>query len=188
MSDYGVVADVSETLLKLLRERLSDLVAADHITPASPAEIDLDTSPWLAVFLYRIVEHLQLNNEHMERIGENQARRPPFVVDLLYLVVPYAQSREDEQRILGRVIQVFSAQAILRGSWLQGKLAGTDDEFRVVFHPLPHEELLRLWSAFDNKPYKLSICYLVTPVKIDSAAPPISVQPVVERTVRVYEQ
>ena len=42
MSDYTVLADVSETLLQLLREQMTGLVASDHITLASPADVELD--------------------------------------------------------------------------------------------------------------------------------------------------
>lgn len=186
MSEYGVIADVSETLLKLLQERMRDLVASDHITLASPAEVELDTSAWLTLFLYQVVENHHLKNLEMERIDSNRLRYPPFVVDLFYLVVAYAQKREDEHRILGRVMQVFASQPALRGSRLQGTLEGSEEELRVLFHPLPLEELLRLWNAFNNKPYKLSISYQVTSVKIDSLLPPLAVQPAVERTRRLY--
>src|SRR5947209_10728758 len=122
MSDYVVIGDVSETLLKVLRDRLSGLVASDHITLASPAEVELDTSPWLTLFLYQVLENHHMKNEPMERVDSSRLRQPPLVVDLLYLVVPYAQSRENEHQILGRVLQVFASEPVLRGSWLQGSL------------------------------------------------------------------
>jgi hypothetical protein len=187
MSDSSAIADVGETLLKVLREQLAPLVAADHITLASPADVELDTAPWLVLFLYQIVANPHLQNPPLIRTEPGRLQFAPLTVDLLYLVVPYAQSRENEHQIMGRVMQIFAAQPVLRGSWLQGSLAGSDEELRVLHHALPLDELLRLWTAFNNKPYKLSVSYLVTPVRIDSARPPISIQPVTQRDVRMQE-
>src|SRR5215470_6355331 len=154
MSDYVVIADVGETLLKVLRDRLTGLVTPDHVTLASPAEVELDTSPWLAIFLYHVVENVHLRNPPLERLDSARLGAVPMPVDLFYLVVPYAQTRENEHQILGRVLQSFASEPIIRGSTLQGSLAGTAEELRVVYHPIHLEELLRLWGAFYNKPYK----------------------------------
>src|SRR5687768_16956012 len=101
------------------------MIAPDHVTLASPAEIELDTSPWLAVFLYQVVPNPHLKNQPRERVDSGTQRPVPEWVDLFYLLVPYAQKREDEQKILGRVIQALGATPVLQGSWLQGGLAGT---------------------------------------------------------------
>ena len=185
MSDYVVLADVSETLLQVLRARMTGLVAAGHVTLASPADIEVDTSPWLALFLYQVTESSHERTGGLERVDASQHRHRPTVVDLTYLVVPYAQTRENELQILGRVIQTFASQPIVAGSWLQGSLASTDEELRVMLHPLPMEDLLRLWNAFNNKPYKLSLCYLVPSVAIDSALPAETFPPIVSHELNV---
>jgi len=185
MSDYTVIADVSETLLKLLRDRLAGLVTSDHVTLASPAEIELDTSPWLALFLYQVTENPHLKNQEPARIDALTLQHPPVTLDLSYLVVPYAQTRENEHQILGRVVQVLGSDAVLQGPHLLGSLAGTEEVLRVTLHPLPMEEMLRLWTGFYSKPYKLSLSYQVSPVKVDRTLPALTVQPVVERVLRV---
>ncbi len=185
MLGSDVIADVSETLLKLLRDQLAGTIASDHVTLASPAEVEVDNAPWLAMFLYQVTENQYLKNEPFERIDATQWRIPPYAVDLSYLLVPYAQSRETEQQILGKVLQVFSSHPIIKGSLLQRDLAGTDEELRIVFRPLSLEDMFRLWSAFPNKPYKLSVSYQVTPVRIDSVLPPLTAQPVLEKVVHL---
>jgi uncharacterized protein DUF4255 len=185
MSDYAVLADVSETLLRLLRTQMTGLVAADHIALASPADVELDTAPWLTVFLYQVIESPYGKTGGFERVDASQQRPAPTIVDLVYLVVPYAQTRENEYQMLGRVVQIFASQPIIAGSWLQGTLAGTGEELRVMLHPLPMEELLRLWNAFPNKPYKLSVCYLVSSVAIDSSRPAETFPAVVTRELNV---
>lgn len=185
MSDYAVIADVSETLLKLLRERLAGLVASDHVTLVSPAEIELDTSPWLAMYLYQVAENPHLKTQEPARIDALTLQHPPVTLDLSYLAVPYAQTRENEHQILGRVIQILGSDAVLQGPLLQGSLAGTADALRVTLHSLPMEEMLRLWGGFYSKPFKLSLSYQVSPVRVDRALPAMGVQPVVERVLRV---
>jgi hypothetical protein len=188
VSDALVIADVSDTLLKLLRDQMSALITPDHITLASPAEVELDTSPWLTLYLYQIGENPHLKNEDMLRLDATRMQHPPLTLDLYYLVVAYAQSRDNEHQLLGRVLQIFASQPVMRGSWLQGSLSGTSEELRVTYHTVAMEDMLRLWNAFNNKPYKLSIAYQVTPVRIDSARPPLTIQPIVERTVQIQLQ
>jgi hypothetical protein len=186
MGDHAAIADTSESLLTLLRDRLSGLVAPDHVTLVSPEEIELDTTPWLAVFLYQVLPNAHLKNLEPERVDSRTQRPAPTAVDLFYLLVPYAQKREDEHKILGRAIQALSATPVLRGSWLQGSLAGSGSHVRVLLHPLPLEEHLRLWNAFSNRPYKLSTTYLVTPVSIESSAESFDAPAVVERRLQVH--
>jgi hypothetical protein len=185
MSDYTVIADVSETLLKLLRDRLAGLVASDHVALVSPAEIELDTSPWLALYLYQVGENPHLKGQEPMRVDALTLQHPPVTLDLSYLVVPYAQTRENEHQILGRVVQILGSDAVLQGSHLQGSLAGTQEALRVTWQPLPMEEMLRLWTGFYSKPFKLSLCYQVSPVRVDRVLPAVGVQPVVERVLRV---
>jgi hypothetical protein len=185
MGDHAAIADTSESLLKLLRDKLTGLVTTDHVTLASPADIELDTAPWLAVFLYQALPNPHLRNLEAERVDAKTLKPAATRLDLHYLLVPYAQKREDEQKILGRVVQALSAAPVLHGSWLQGSLAGTNERIRVLHHPLPLEEQVRLWSTFVSRPFKLSATYQLTPVSIDSSAEPIVVPPVVERTLQV---
>jgi hypothetical protein len=187
MGDHAAIADTSESLLLLLRERLNGLVAPDHVTLVSPGEIELDTTPWLAVFLYQVLPSTHLKNLQPERVDSRTLRPAPTWVDLFYLLVPYAQKREDEHKILGRAIQGLGAAPVLRGSRLQGSLAGSDDRIRVLLHPLTLEEHLRLWHTFGSRSYKLSATYLVTPVSIESAAEPFDAPPVVERRLQVHQ-
>ena len=65
-------------------------------------------------------------------------------------------------------MNVLSDNAVLRGSVLKGGLEGTDEEFRITLNPVSLDELNRLWNSFYDKSFKLSVCYMVAPVKIDS--------------------
>jgi hypothetical protein len=64
-------------------------------------------------------------------------------------------------------MQIFHDNAILRGSVLHESLVG--EELRLILSPLSTDELNKIWSIVSgSKPYKLSVSYEVTPVRIKS--------------------
>jgi hypothetical protein len=164
VSDYTVISAVSETLRKLLDDNVADV----EPVLSSPAEIEGGASPRLSLFLYQVVEDPYLKNQERQKINSDLLQPSPLTLELFYLLTPYARTPKDEQQILGRVMQIFYDNATLRGSILQGALAGSDEEFRLLLHPLSIDELIKLWNAFPEKPLKLSVCYQVTPVRIES--------------------
>ena len=176
MSDYVVVSDVGDTLKKLLWNHLradpgiySDIIASeDDITLLSPQEMEVGNSRKLSLFLYQITECPYLKNQEMERIDSGMLRSIPLPLVLSYLITPNTNDRKKDHILLGKVMQILYDNAIMKGSILQGTLAGTDDELHVVLYSLPFDEMVRLWQSFTEVSFKLSVCYQVTPVKIDS--------------------
>lgn len=184
MSDYTAIADVSDSLVQLLRDHLTGLVASDHVALASPVDVELDTAPWLILFVYQVDSNAYLRNELPERLDSTTYRPAPTTLDLYYMLVPYAAARDTEYQILGRVVQVLASFPVLTGSLLRGSLAGSAEELHVAPTALSMEDLLRLWNTFTNRPFKVSLAYQITALKLDSLAPPIRVTPVVERSTR----
>jgi Pvc16 N-terminal domain len=175
MSDDTVIADVGETLIRLLRDNMTDLINPDTIVLLSPADVE-DQNIRLTLFLYSVMENAFLRNQHMRDVDASHQQYPPLSLDLYYLLTSYASAQIqdrtertlEEHRLLGRAMQVLYDHAIVRGSALQGSLAGTSDELRLVLNPLSLEDLNRIWSVFPNRSYRPSISYMVTPVTIDS--------------------
>jgi hypothetical protein len=168
MSEYVVINDISSTLLNLLKADTSGLIAADHIALSSPSDIVEDTSPRLGLFLYHIGENKHLKNQEMQAGDPGMSRYPPLPLNLFYLLTAYGQTRETEQQIIGRAMQIFYDHAVIGGSLLQGSLAGTNEEIIVAFNPLPIEDMNKLWSMLGSKPYRLSVTYQVSTALIDS--------------------
>jgi hypothetical protein len=185
VSEYTAITDVSDSLLQLLRDNLVGLVTSDHVTLASPADVVFDTAPWLTVFLYQVTPNAHLRNDLPERLDGGNYKPAPTSLDLFYMLIPYANSRDTEYQILGRVVQALASYPVLTGSRLRGSLAGSAEELHVVPTALAMEELLRLWNTFNNRPYKVSLTYQIAAIKIDSLQPPVHVAPVVERSLRV---
>ena len=171
MADFTGIGDVGETLKKLLKDDpWTGISPKPEVTFKSPKEIKDDggTANTVSLFLYQILENPHMKNEEGIRVNDAQLQVPPLVLDLFYLVTPYSEDKTQEKYILGKVMQIFYDHAILAGTVLQGSLADSDEELRLVAHPLSLDDLTKIWSAFQEVAYRLSVAYLVTPVRIDS--------------------
>ena len=175
MGDYRAIADIGDTLIGLLRDNMSDLIAPASVVLLSPADVD-DQNTRLTLFLYSVMENPHLRNQEVQNLSSTQLRYPPLSLDLHYLLTTYSSNlipdrterTMEEHRILGRAMRIFYDHAILSGTILQGSLAGTDEELRIIANPLSLDDLNKLWSVFPNRSYRPSTGYLVTPVRIES--------------------
>ena len=171
MSDYTVIGDVGETLKKLLVDDLwTGISPKPEITFKSPKEIKDDggSTNKVSLFLYQILDNPHLKNEEPVRVNDSRLQIPPFVLDLFYLVTPYSEDKTQEKYIIGKVMQIFYDNAVLSGTILQGALAGSDEELRLLFNPISLDDLTKIWNAFQDVAYRFSVSYLVTPIRIDS--------------------
>jgi hypothetical protein len=188
MALHTVIADVGTTLIELLCREMQDFFkqAVDYgeeedkelkreIVLGSPADIE-DEMTRLSLFLYRIEENGYLRNQEMQQLSPTELKYRPLTLDLFYMMTAYSPQKDptekniSEHRTLGRAMQVFYDNAILRGSVLKGSLAGTGAELRIMLTTLTAEDIniAQMWNSFENKPYKPSVFYKVTPVSIDS--------------------
>jgi uncharacterized protein DUF4255 len=168
MSEYTAIDDITNTVLNLFKNNTGGLLPQDRITAASPADVSDDTQPLLSFFLYQINENPHLKNESMTETSTGTLRYPPLSLNLYYLLTAYASSRETEHQVMGRAMQILHDNSVIRGSLLQGGLAGTFDEAVVAINAITLDDMNRLWSMFASKPYRLSVTYRVSTALIDS--------------------
>ena len=176
MSDYSVIADVGKTLTKLLWDNMKTdpqirpaiLTSEDDISLSSPEDIAAGNNKKLSFFLYQVAENPHLRNNKMQVTDPVKLKHVPLTLDLFYLVTPNTDDSSKDHTLLGKVMQIFYDNAIVKGSILQGSLEGTTEELRVVQYSLPFDELIRLWQSFSERSFKLSVSYQVTPIRIDS--------------------
>ena len=180
----NVIADLSESLIGILREGFRGVIPnpEEAVVLSSPGDLGPGESPRLCLFLYDVKENPTIKNA---TLPEERAR-PPLALDLYFMLTAYAPSRLadrtaatlEEYRLLGRAMAVLHEHLILRDPYLRGSLAGQGLNFRLFIHPLPVEETARIWNAFHTKPFKLSVCYLLTPAIIET--PTKEIKPVRE--------
>jgi hypothetical protein len=169
MADYSAIRDTSLTLEARLTAALKVMspppdVVIDNLVN-EPSQL-----PALSLFLYEIVEDGSAKNRPHVRTGAPPdviVRKPPLALKLKYLVTPWSSSRESEQEMLGRVMQVLYDGAVLTGSQLQGDLQNTATSLKVTLAALDLEERTRIWHAIQH-PYRLSVNYEVRVVNIAS--------------------
>lgn len=168
MAGYSVITDVGLSLVKVLREALvPDLIPhPDGVGLAHPHDKgDMN----LSLFLYEIKENTDYRSNDLIDQGDI-LRFPPIALDLSYLITAHSASDVlsraiDEHRIIGKTMQVLHDHNVLRCQDLQGSLSGSEQGIRITKEELELETIL---SMFPNMPYKLSLCYKVGPVFLDS--------------------
>lgn len=177
MSGYKVINAVDETLKALL---WSGMQADGEITSIPLNENDISLEPpfllikedkpledCLSVYLYRLSENGEMKNRPLERVNATTLRFPPLSLNLYYLVTPLTNSSANDHRLLSKAMQILYDNAIIKGSLLQGELKDSAEELRVNLSPLGVEEVNKIWTSF-MRPLRLSVCYEVKVVYIDS--------------------
>jgi hypothetical protein len=191
MSDYLVISAVSETLQDLLQLNITNSTDSQingvDISLLSPKELQ-ESGPTAAVsvWLYKVSRMSEMLNEPPQRTQPNQIPRYSLPLLLFYLVTPMTNDPLRRHALLGKVLQVFNDNAILRGSALQGVLQGTTEQLRINLEALTLEELSLVWYAL-SEPYQLSVTYLIQVVQIDSELEPVQTSPTIEKQSR-YSQ
>ena len=182
---FTVIRDVSETLKSLIQANIPELTAANRIVFESPAEVTPGGQPRLSMFLYKVRYNKYLRNEVRIRTAPDQLQDKPMVLDLLYLMTPYSNNTETELIIIEKLMSLFYDNAVLRGTQLEGDLeANGNDALRIVPDDLSVDEIEKLWTAFPNKAYRLSIPFIVSPVCVPSSRLR-TVPPVVQRDIEL---
>lgn len=184
--ELTIIRDVGKTLKEFLEANIPAL--KNNISFDSPAgmETPADDKRLLSLFPYQVAENVHMRNRNLEAPDPERLVYPPVILDLYYLLTPYANEREGEFDILEKVVRTFYDNAALRGSNLKGMLLDSgNEELRVVPNYLSLQDLNYLWSTF-AKPFKPSLAYLVTPVRIPSTRE-LETRRVVHKEDRYYQ-
>jgi len=169
MADYGVISDVSTTLVTLLdqdlrKPPLNGHALLDDLSGTAPAGLTL------TITLYEILEDAPSRNRPRPQQAAGTAvlsTKPPMALRLHYLLTPWGGDSVTEQQILGRAMQALYDEAILSGTALLGGLQGSADTLKITLIPLTLEDRARVWYAI-QKPYRLSVNYEVRVVNLDA--------------------
>lgn len=141
----------------------------------------------LNLFLYQLRESATFRNMNMPDVHSGEGGQQPLSLDLSYVLTAYGANDDDilAHRMLGRAMLMMHDHSTLTRDQIRLALPGNDlwrQVERVRLHPLPFgpEEMSKLWTGF-GKPYRLSVCYEVTVLLIESTAPKIAQLPVLSR-------
>ncbi|ETW96923.1 MAG: hypothetical protein ETSY2_45535, partial [Candidatus Entotheonella gemina] len=142
--------------------------------------------PKLLIYLCNVTDNPYLKNDTPAvpyiapdgRANQQFQYEPsPVVVDLHYMIVPYMKETIDEVKIVGYIKQLFSYGYLLKSAALnepklQHDLTHSHNEsLKIIPNDLSMEDVHKIWGGFPNQNYKLSLFYLVTPVRIPLGGP-----------------
>lgn len=180
MSDYNVIGAVGDTLRDLIWTGIESdsamvgmggiLKDKNHLSFEPPFRLFKDDGPgdnYLSLYLFRVLENPDLKNGPQFPNPAPDYAFPPLVLNLFFLITPLTNSSLNDQKLLGRVMQLFHDHAIVAGSELRGVLQTRAEELRLSLNPLSLEDITKLWSAF-LRPFRLSVCYEARAVIVDS--------------------
>jgi hypothetical protein len=181
MATYTAIADVSETLVALLRDEFAardDVFTMDGeaVSLVAPDAVDEESATRLSLSLYRIEENASMKNTDMGRASDpTVSQEPPLALDLYYLVTAYpgggsadgTAATVEQQRVLGLAMQTFHDNAVLSDEQLSGSL-DSDVDLQISLVSTSVDELTGLWSTVPDAAFQPSAVYHVGPVLIDS--------------------
>lgn len=184
----SILLDIGDSLRDLLLKKVNELSDENSIVLDSPGEIEPNSNTKLSIFLYQIVENSYLKNIEREPIGRDRMRFPPLLLDLHFLFTPYAKNRETELIIIEKLLQVFHDDPVLKKDLLKESLKESgNEEIRIIPNNINPEEMNKLWERFPNKSFKLSLSYILTPVRIPSEKPPTIIKRVIRKEIEIHD-
>ena len=173
MASAQAVAAVSATILGLLRDRYP----RDEFGPSLAFELyqarDF-VSPMregIAICLWRVAPNTSLRTLGTRTDALGRRFRGSFPVDLYYLIVPFAEQSERQQRLLGWVMRAMHDLGPLAPTHLNHFLAESDifaedESLDAVADPLSVGDYLSLWDRVRRLP--AAATYVVRMVRLDS--------------------
>lgn len=172
MADYPIIADVSNYIVRTLREKMcpEPIPSPNNIVVSTPAESDVDYI--VGLYLYDVREEGEVSVPAMVSSGRTRLRRPSRPYSLYYMLFLNGSSQMglkggDVQKIIGRAAQIINDSSSVSPRALQSWLE--DEEPPIIFSParMSLEDKVRVWSAI-NKPYQVSLFYKAAPVFLSS--------------------
>ena len=172
MAKYTVLADAGKAIVDMLK---------DQMTPepvAKPENIGLCDPKERGSFVVGVhpydVEYLSESaNRDPIHLPDGNIQDPPVSYQVKYMIsvsskVEVANRSLEEQRILGKIMQIFADNKNLPEKYMTGTLKMSDEPIGISMQKIDLEEKVKIWSMF-NEPYKISVFYTVGPINIDSS-------------------
>lgn len=183
---FSSISEVGSHIVSILRKELVPDVI-QHSTAVGVCSPEDHGDLVVGVYLYDIGP----NNDIVERGMVAKDRHvqvfPSTFLTLRYMITVWSMGdqrykTQEEHRILGRVIQALSDNAVIGQT---SSLYGAPMDTRIEMERIEPGEKLRIWN-FPNKPYQLSLFYRAQPVEITSRRSRLT--PTRVRDIRVFLQ
>ena len=172
MADYTIIADVSQQIVKILREKMcpEPIPSPNNIEVASPSSKDVDYV--LGVYLYDIRLEPEMGLPNYIQYGRGQTTKPPRTYALYYMIYINGGGQSglkdlDVQKILGRVAQIVEDYPSVDPNAVQTWLEGKEPPIVLSQARIGMDEKTRVWQVI-QKPYQVALFYKAAPVYLSS--------------------
>ncbi|MGR9134497.1 DUF4255 domain-containing protein [Rhizobium leguminosarum] len=192
MSGFQVIAQAGEEIRNIFSKALKNagLGSGDSSSIVSLAPPAKENERTLSLWLYLVTENEHVRNRPNIVEKDGVIRPPPLALTLYYLATPGIASNSDglaadeaisnSAKVLGVVLQTLHARPVVAlDKAPNGNSETTSEQLHLSLCRLSIEDLARIWEALDH-PYRLSICFKVNIVRIESLRQTIA-KPVTER-------
>jgi hypothetical protein len=164
MTDHTIIAATSAALRALFEGPIAFGAAPESnglmIDLHSPRDLQVDPDvPGLSVWLFR-VEAATDRRAVVPMLAGERLGAEGLALDLHYLLTPLGAGPEEEQTVLGQVLETLRQHPVLTGPDLRGGLTG---EVRLSLETLTLEESTHLWAALET-PFRLAVAVLARPL------------------------
>jgi hypothetical protein len=193
MSNSLAIAAVTATLRSLLDTRINVDVPGTLVSTLPPDRARENIARnQINLFLYHTLPNAAWRNQHIPgSVHPGESGQTPLALTLYYMLTAYGQNDDEAatHRLLGRAMSVLHDYPVLGENQI---LAATEVELpvsdlhnqyervRITLQPVSLEDLSKLWTGFQAQ-YRLSTCYEVSVVLIESTLPTRTPLPVLRR-------
>jgi hypothetical protein len=159
MANYRAIAAASATILGLLRDRFpsADFGGPLNIALYQAKDFATPMKEGIAICLWRVAPNISRRALGPRTDILGRRFKPSLPVDLYYLLVPFADDAERQQRLLGWMLRAMHELGPLVASQLNHFLAESDifaeaESLDMVNDPLTIADQLTLWDRIKHMP------------------------------------
>lgn len=171
MADYTALVEAGEALAELLRRELTPEPINDRelISLATPFEAENNQ---VTLYLFQVDEDLQSGFGGYRHVTMNMQQMEPASFQLSYLITAHSKApthmkEADQQRIIGKIIQIIKDNPIIPDECLVGSMAGSGQKLTINLERPNFEQMTKIWNS-TSVPYKLSVVCKIGGVTIES--------------------
>ena len=174
MANYRAIGATGAALVGIIQDRYprAEFGTLD-VELYQPGDFEAPMGNGFSVLLYRVAINGSMRNLTLRRTPDGRRFRPSMPLDLHYMITPWAEDAERQQRMLGWVMRMFEDIGQLTASHLNHYVGETDtfartESIDVVCDPLALADYLTLWDRLRKMPP--SVTYVLRMLLVDSEA------------------
>ncbi len=182
MANHRAIAAASTALAGLIRDHYprDEFGSGLEVQLYQMRDFATPMQDGFSVCLYRISVNGAVRNLTLRRSADGRRFRPSLPLDLQYMITPWAQDAEMQQRMLGWVMRMMEDTGTLSAGHLNHYIAETDtfashEALDLVCDPLSLTDYLTLWDRLQPRlpasaTYTLRMAFIDSDVQVDDGA------------------